>query len=34
MPESCPAEFIALAARLSDTARDVAARYFRKSFSV
>jgi len=34
MPESCPTEFIDLAARLSDTARDVAARYFRKSFSV
>ena len=34
MPESCPAEFIDLATRLSDTARDVAARYFRKSFSV
>ena len=30
MPESCPAEFIDLATRLSDTARDIAARYFRK----
>lgn len=34
MSDTCPKEFIELANRLSDTARDIAARYFRQSFAV
>ena len=34
MPERCPAEFVNLALRLSEEARDIAARYFRTRFPV
>jgi inositol-phosphate phosphatase/L-galactose 1-phosphate phosphatase/histidinol-phosphatase len=34
MPETCPHKFIDLANRLSDTAREIARKYFRRSFTV
>lgn len=34
MPETCPREFVDLAIRLSDTARGIAGRYFRRRFAV
>lgn len=34
MAQSCPAEFVDLAVRLSDAARTIAAKYFRQSFDI